>query len=81
MGGIVGQNFRRRLAATRLVTDINGIDTIACAQIQPDLILAFGVPIIEDALLEQSRLGAVNLHGGISPQYKGSITILGVIQQ
>jgi len=42
---------------------------------QPDLIAVFGTPIIANAILEIPKYGAINLHGGISPEYKGGNTI------
>ncbi len=42
---------------------------------QPDLIAVFGTPIIAKEILEIPKYGAINLHGGISPEYKGGNTI------
>lgn len=41
----------------------------------PDMIASFGIPIISDNLIAIPKWGAVNLHGGISPEYKGGNTI------
>lgn len=41
----------------------------------PDLLVAFGIPIISNKVISIPRFGAINLHGGISPQYKGGNTI------
>jgi methionyl-tRNA formyltransferase len=38
----------------------------------PDLIAVFGTSLIRGALLEQGRLGIANLHGGLSPEYRGA---------
>ena len=39
---------------------------------QPDLIAVFGTSLIKGELLEKGRLGVVNLHGGLSPEYRGA---------
>lgn len=39
---------------------------------QPDLIAVFGTSLIKGELLEKGRLGIVNLHGGLSPEYRGA---------
>lgn len=41
----------------------------------PDLLVAFGIPIISNKVIQIPQFGAINLHGGISPQYKGGNTI------
>ncbi|WP_298542649.1 formyl transferase [uncultured Aquimarina sp.] len=41
----------------------------------PDLLVAFGIPIISNKVIEIPKFGAINLHGGISPEYKGGNTI------
>lgn len=41
-------------------------------QHQPDLIAVFGTSLIKGALLEKGKLGIVNLHGGLSPEYRGA---------
>lgn len=38
----------------------------------PDLIAVFGTSLITGPLLSMGRLGIVNLHGGLSPQYRGA---------
>jgi len=38
----------------------------------PDLIAVFGTSLIRGELLERGRLGIVNLHGGLSPEYRGA---------
>jgi len=37
----------------------------------PDVIVAFGTRIIKDPVLRLARLGALNLHTGLSPYYRG----------
>ncbi len=39
---------------------------------QPDLIAVFGTSLIKPPLLGKGRLGMVNLHGGLSPEYRGA---------
>lgn len=41
----------------------------------PDLIVVFGTPIISNRIIKLPKFGAINLHGGISPEYKGGNTI------
>lgn len=68
-------------AATRLdhpelvreVPHINHPDVVKLARdVQPDLICVFGTSLIRGELLDQGRLGIVNLHGGLSPEYRGA---------
>lgn len=41
--------------------------------LKPDLICVFGTSLIRDpALLQAGRLGMINLHGGLSPEYRGA---------
>jgi methionyl-tRNA formyltransferase len=65
-----------RLARENLkveVPHINHPDVVALAdRLQPDVIAVFGTSLIKGALLERSRLGIVNLHGGLSPEYRGA---------
>jgi methionyl-tRNA formyltransferase len=58
------------------VDNINGEHTISLIkEFSPDLIVAFGVPIVSSKILDIPRFKAINLHGGISPDYKGGNTI------
>ena len=41
-------------------------------ELKPDLICVFGTSLIRGALLSAGRLGMVNLHGGLSPEYRGA---------
>ena len=41
-------------------------------QRKPDVIAVFGTTLIKPPLLGQGRLGMVNLHGGLSPEYRGA---------
>jgi len=57
----------------REVPHINHPDVVAMARrLQPDLIAVFGTSLIRGELLKQGRLGIANLHGGLSPEYRGA---------
>ncbi len=52
---------------------INHPDVLRLArELQPDLICVFGTSLIRGGLLREGRLGMVNLHGGLSPEYRGA---------
>lgn len=56
--------------------NINSADCVSFIKSQqPDIILIFGTPIISRKIIELPKFGAINLHGGISPWYKGGNTI------
>jgi len=55
------------------VPHINHPSVVALMQrLQPDLIAVFGTSLIRGELLQAGRLGMVNLHGGLSPEYRGA---------
>ncbi len=55
------------------VPHINHADVIALAdKYQPDVIAVFGTSLIKGELLRKGRLGIINLHGGLSPHYRGA---------
>lgn len=55
------------------VPHINHPDVVALAdRLQPDLLCVFGTSLIRGDLLTRGRLGIVNLHGGLSPEYRGA---------
>jgi hypothetical protein len=57
----------------REVPHINHPDVVALArELQPDLIAVFGTSLIRGELLKMGRLGMANLHGGLSPEYRGA---------
>ncbi len=57
----------------REVPHINHPDVVRLArELQPDLICVFGTSLIRGELLNEGRLGIVNLHGGLSPEYRGA---------
>jgi len=55
------------------VPHINHPDVVALAdKYQPDVVAVFGTSLIRGELLNKGRLGIVNLHGGLSPHYRGA---------
>lgn len=55
------------------VPHINHPDVLKLAeQLQPDIIAVFGTSLIRGDLLNKGRFGIVNLHGGLSPHYRGA---------
>jgi hypothetical protein len=65
-----------RLEHPELLTEvphINHPDVVRLAdKLEPDLIAVFGTSLIRGDLLQKGRLGIVNLHGGLSPEYRGA---------
>jgi len=57
----------------REVSHINHPEVVNLArELRPDLICVFGTSLIRGELLKEGRLGIINLHGGISPEYRGA---------
>ena len=57
----------------RQVPHINHPDVATLArEVKPDVIAVFGTSLIRGDLLKEGRLGIVNLHGGLSPEYRGA---------
>jgi hypothetical protein len=55
------------------VPHINHPDVVVLAErLQPDVIAVFGTSLIRGPLLDKGRLGIFNLHGGLSPHYRGA---------
>jgi methionyl-tRNA formyltransferase len=55
------------------VPNINHPDVVALeGRLQPDVIAVFGTSLIHGPLLSSGRLGIFNLHGGLSPKYRGA---------
>lgn len=55
------------------VPHVNHPDVLHAAnRLRPDLIAVFGTSLIRGPLLTRGRLGMVNLHGGLSPEYRGA---------
>jgi methionyl-tRNA formyltransferase len=65
-----------RLAHPELVREfphVNHPDVLALTRrLKPDLMCVFGTSLIRGDLLKEGRLGIVNLHGGLSPDYRGA---------
>lgn len=56
-----------------LVPHINDPKVVQLAdELKPDVIAVFGTSLIRGELLTRGRLGIVNLHGGLSPEYRGA---------
>jgi methionyl-tRNA formyltransferase len=57
----------------REVPHINHPQVLQLAlELRPDLVAVFGTSLLRGELLKQGRLGIVNLHGGLSPEYRGA---------
>jgi len=55
------------------VPHVSHPEVVALAdRLQPDVIAVFGTSLIHGPLLERGRLGVFNLHGGLSPRYRGA---------
>jgi len=55
------------------VPHINHPDVLKLAEeTQPDVIAVFGTSLIKGDLLKMGKYGIVNLHGGLSPHYRGA---------
>lgn len=55
------------------VPQVNHPDVVALAdRLRPDVIAVFGTSLIRSALVGEGRLGIFNLHGGLSPLYRGA---------
>jgi len=57
----------------REVPHINHPEVVKLArELKPDLICVFGTSLIRGELLQEGNLGIINLHGGLSPEYRGA---------
>ena len=69
-------NAEPRLDRPELITEvphINHPSVIELAdRLRPDVIAVFGTSLIKGALLTRGSLGIINLHGGLSPEYRGA---------
>ena len=58
------------------VIDVDGINNHGSIDLirsfKPDVLLIYGTGIIQDAILEIPLIGALNMHTGISPHYRGA---------
>jgi methionyl-tRNA formyltransferase len=52
------------------INDRAVFDTVQ--RLAPDVVAVFGTSLIRPPLLGQGRLGMLNLHGGLSPDYRGA---------
>lgn len=52
------------------INDRAVFDTVQ--RLAPDVVAVFGTSLIKPPLLGQGRLGMLNLHGGLSPDYRGA---------
>jgi len=59
-----------------LVVEVPHINDSAIVELanrlQPDVIAVFGTSLIRGPLLGMGRFGMINLHGGLSPEYRGA---------
>ncbi len=52
---------------------INHPSVVELARVlKPDVIAVFGTSLIRGELLKEGRIGIANLHGGLSPEYRGA---------
>jgi len=58
------------LQAVDHINDRAAFDTVR--RLAPDFVAVFGTSLIKPPLLGQGRLGMLNLHGGLSPDYRGA---------
>ena len=65
-----------RLVRAELVTEVPHINhpaVLALAErLRPDVVAVFGTSLLHGPLLNCGRLGIFNLHGGLSPRYRGA---------
>ncbi len=69
-------NAPPKLHRSDLVVEVPHVDdrrVVELAQrLDPDIIAVFGTSLIRGPLLKMGRRGIVNLHGGLSPAYRGA---------
>jgi methionyl-tRNA formyltransferase len=59
-----------------IVYSFNSLSSINIMKgFDPDILVAFGIPIISKKVISIPKYRAIKLHGGISPDYKGGNTI------
>ena len=57
----------------REVPHINHPSVVELARdLKPDVIAVFGTSLLRGDLLKEGRIGIANLHGGLSPEYRGA---------
>jgi folate-dependent phosphoribosylglycinamide formyltransferase PurN len=68
-----GEVVRDYSLAVVATTDLNSADTIAdLRECQPDIILGLGTRILSPDVLNTSKIGALNAHSSLLPEYRGS---------
>tara|TARA_Y100000782_G_C10120887_1_gene238622 strand:- start:62 stop:868 length:807 start_codon:yes stop_codon:yes gene_type:complete len=56
--------------------ELNSNKTVKFIQsISPDIVLTFGCHMIKDPLMSKLPINTINLHGGLSPRYRGVATM------
>lgn len=59
-----------------LLTTVNGVNSPQSEKIigelQPDILIIYGTSIVRDHILDKAKRIALNMHTGLSPQYRGS---------
>jgi methionyl-tRNA formyltransferase len=69
-------NQKPALARPELVVEVPYINhpkvSALVDRLKPDVIAVFGTGLIRGPVLAGGRLGIINLHGGLSPHYRGS---------
>ncbi|MFK4486103.1 formyl transferase [Bradyrhizobium sp. USDA 336] len=72
---LLGQKAQAFYASDRIdyVEGINGAESLeVLRQRRPDAILIYGTSVVKNAVLDSASDMCVNLHTGISPQYRGT---------
>ena len=68
-----GMPILARPEMVRMTSHINHPQVVEWVnELKPDVICVFGTSLIRGDLLQGGRLGMVNLHGGLSPEYRGA---------
>ncbi len=74
-GGVVLDGVADTPALTVSRESLNGPDTVAFLKsVEPDLILSYGCHMLKPPVLACARSYAWNVHGGLSPWYRGVAT-------
>jgi hypothetical protein len=75
---LYGPNGVPKLAPVAQIasTAVNHATTLELlASLQPDVLLVAGAPLLKPGLFSIPRLGAINVHFGIAPRYRGEHTL------
>jgi hypothetical protein len=71
-------------AAVRRLTagDLNGeVGTALLRELAPDLLILSGAPLLKPQVFGIPRLGTINLHWGIAPEYRGQESIFTALRR